>query len=113
MPRPFFENKKCTLAVVNGHKLKLYKIGILAQRIDRTAATVREWESKGIIPKSEFKDKYGRRLYTQEQIEVIHHYVKRDRVSIGRAFTLTNFSVHCHRAFAELHKQYFGGKENG
>lgn len=113
MARPsFYEDKKYKLATINGEQHKMYGIGVLAKRLRRQSVTIRIWEKEGIIPKSEFRDKHGRRLYTQEQVEAIHYWAMKDRVARGRSFALTNFSVHCHRHFAELHKKYFGGKEN-
>lgn len=109
----FYDDKRFKTAVLNGEQHKLYYIGTLAKRINRTVDTVRNWEHDGIIPKSGFKDKVGRRLYTREQIEAIHHWVKRDRVERGRCMSYTNFSVHCHRHFEELHNKYFGGNSNG
>lgn len=108
--KPFYEGKKCKVTTLNGEQVKLYEIGVLAERLGRTSITIRSWEDKGIIPKSEFRSKSGRRLYTQEQIEVIHYWAKKDKIMRGRSFCLTNFSVHCHRHFEALHNKYFGGK---
>lgn len=44
---PTSENKTCTL---NGEKVRLFYIGTLAKRLNRTTTTIRIWESKGVIP---------------------------------------------------------------
>lgn len=109
MSRSVYDESTFKTTTIKGEKYKLYYIGVLAKRLSRTPATVRNWEKKGIIPKSEFTDKFGKRLYTMEQIEAIVKCAKRDKIHIGRSFALTNFSVHCHRQFEILHKKYFGG----
>lgn len=109
MARRVYDESTFKTTTLNGVQYKLFYIGVLAKRLNRTPSTIREWESKGIIPASEFKDKFGKRLYTEEQIEAIAKCAKRDKIHIGRSFALTNFSVHCHRQFELLHKKYFGG----
>lgn len=101
------------VAVINGEKVKLYYIGVLAKRLNRTTTSLRIWENKGIIPKTWFRDTFGKRLYTMEQIEAIVHSAEVNSIIQGRSISSTNFSQDCHNAFKELHKKYFGGKENG
>ena len=101
------ENKTCTL---NGEKVRLFYIGTLAKRLNRTTTTIRIWESNGVIPESWFKDKFGKRLYTQEQIDIIVQCAKECDITQGKKMSMTDFSVECHRRFKELHKKYFGGK---
>lgn len=101
------------ISTINGEKVKMYYIGVLAKRLNRTTVAIRMWESKGIIPETWFRDKFGKRLYTEEQIEAIVHSAEVNRISRGRSIALTNFSEDCHSAFRELHKKYFGGKEDG
>lgn len=98
------------VAEINGEPVKLYYIGVLAQRLSRTTVAVRMWENKGIIPKTWFRDKFGKRLYTAEQIEAIVHSADVNNIMQGRSIALTNFSEDCHNAFEELHEKYFGGK---
>lgn len=109
MRKSVYDGASFKTVTIKGAQYKLYYIGVLAKRLDRTPTTVRDWERKGIIPKSEFTDKFGKRLYTEEQIEAIVKCAKKDKISIGRSFALTNFSVHCHRQFEILHEKYFGG----
>ena len=98
------------VAEINGEPVKLYYIGVLAQKLNRTTVAVRMWENKGIIPKTWFRDKFGKRLYTAEQIEAIVHSADVNNIMQGRSIALTNFSEDCHNAFEELHEKYFGGK---
>lgn len=97
------------LAKINGDTVKLYYVGELARRIGRSSASIRFWEGKGIIPQTEFRDKRGRRLYTEEQIEAVVKAAKENHIQKGRPIAETNFSVDCHNAFNLLHKKYFGG----
>jgi hypothetical protein len=104
---PTSPNRIC---VINGEKVPMFYIGTLANSLNRTATSIRIWESKGIIPKSWFKDKFGKRMYTQEQIDIIVECANECEIAQGRKMSMTDFSVECHRRFAELHKKYFGGK---
>ena len=104
---PTSKNKTC---VLNGEKVRLYYIGKLAKRLNRTTTSIRIWESKGIIPESWFKDKFGKRLYTQEQIDIIVQCAEECNIKQGKKMSLTDFSSECHRRFDELHEKYFGGK---
>ena len=98
------------LAEINGEQVKMYYIGTLAKRLNRTTVSIRIWEDKGIIPETWFRDKFGKRLYTSEQIEAIVHSAEVNDIKCGRSLTRSNFSEDCHKAFESLHKKYFGGK---
>lgn len=59
--------------LVNGEPREFYKVGSLAQALNRQPGTIRKWENEGVIPSPTFvlpsADKRGvRRLYTKEQI---------------------------------------------
>lgn len=99
------------VTTIGGKKVKVYHIGVLAKRLNRTTVAVRMWESKGIIPETWFRDKYGKRLYTEEQIQAIVHSAEVNKIMRGKSLALTNFSEDCHKAFEELHKKYFGGNK--
>lgn len=101
------------VANINGEKVKLYYIGVLAKRLNRTTVAIRMWENKGIIPETWFRDKFGKRLYTEEQINAIVHSAEVNKIVQGKSLALTNFSEDCHKAFKELHREYFGGDEIG
>lgn len=100
------------VAVINGKKVKLYYIGVLAKKLQRTTTTLHIWENKGIIPKTWFRDTFGKRLYTMEQIDAILKSAETNKIMQGKALNSANFSQDCHNAFNDLHKKYFGGNDN-
>lgn len=69
--------------IINGEKMMMYTIGQVCAALDKSAVTLRMWESKGWIPKSSFrtpppngvqipgKASKGRRLYTQQQLDTL------------------------------------------
>ena len=69
--------------IINGEKIMMYTIGQVCAALDKSAVTLRMWESKGWIPKSSFrtpppngvqipgKASKGRRLYTQQQLDTL------------------------------------------
>lgn len=99
-------------AVICGTETKLYYINKLAERLQRTTTSIRIWERKGIIPETRFRDKYGNRLYTEEQIEAIAKSAEENKIVQGKSIADTNFSVDCHRYFEILDAKY-RGKNNG
>lgn len=77
----------------NGQSKRFYTVGVLATALGKSSQTIRKWEGKGYIPKSQYRfpgrssdthhRKEGqRRLYTREQIEGV--------VSIARETGLLN-----------------------
>lgn len=95
---------------LNGEDIPLFYIEKLATELGRTPQTIRKWEVSGILPTPIFKDKLGRRLYTQEQIDVIVNCAVVSNVRIGYSIANTNFSVRVHKALKELNTKYIGGK---
>jgi len=49
---------------------KLYKIGDLALRLDRSILTIKRWEKQGLLPKAR-KDSRGWRVYTEDEVQAI------------------------------------------
>ena len=49
---------------------KIYKIGDLALRLDRSILTIKRWEKQGLIPKAR-KDSRGWRIYTEDEVQAI------------------------------------------
>ena len=90
-----------------GIKTTLYNINVVALAIGRTAQTIRKWEVAGIIPKTPFKQKDGKRLYAKEYIDVIVEEAERSKLRIGRAIKDTSFSDRVYKRFEELNKQFF------
>ena len=93
---------------LNGEKIDLFYINELATAIGREPQTIRKWEVSGVLPKTAFKDKYGRRMYTREQINVVVEYAERYGITQGRSIANTSFKARIHKAFEDLNKKYFG-----
>lgn len=84
----------------------MFYIGALARALGRTTYTIRKWEISGVIPDPLFQDSLGRRLYTQEQIDVIEKAAERAQIKQGLSIANTSFSVWCHKALKELQEKY-------
>ncbi len=97
---------KKTSAIINGEELDLYYIETLANELGRTPQTIRKWEVSGILPNPIFRDKNNRRLYSQEQIDVIVECAIKSNVRQGYSVANTNFSPRVHKALEEVNKKY-------
>lgn len=95
---------------INGETIELFYIEKLASELGRTPQTIRKWEVSGILPKPIFRDKLGRRLYSQEQIDVIVACAEKSNVRQGYSVANTNFSARVFKALNELNNEkYLGG----
>jgi DNA-binding transcriptional MerR regulator len=95
---------------MNGTETELFYIGYLAFCLGRSVQTIRKWEISGVIP-SCFKDRGGRRLYSQEQIDIIVSIAEECKIKQGLSIANTNFSQKVHKALKELNQKYkTGGK---
>lgn len=94
---------------INGEELSLFYIDRLASELGRTPQTIRKWEVSGILPKPIFRDKLGRRLYSQEQINAIVECAEKSNVRQGYSVANTNFSVRVYKALEEINSKYLGG----
>lgn len=104
---------KKTLKLPNGETLELFYIGALAEALGRDSNTIRRWEIAGVIPDPCFKDKFGKRLYSQEQIDAIVRCAERAKIKQGGSFANTSFSKWCYRELDKLKEKYtsiLGGK---
>ena len=90
----------------NGKKVELFPVGVLATAVGRTSQAIRKWEVAGIIPPSFFKDKSGKRLYTQEQIDIISGCAERAHISQGKSISRTSFKKWVHEDMEKLRKKY-------
>lgn len=83
---------------VKGQDVEFFTIGMVARALGRSAATLREWEAHGVIPKARYRTnskdpKKARRLYTRAQVEGIvalaheEGLMKGDRRPIPASFT--------------------------
>lgn len=94
----------------NGETVDLFYIGALAEALGRSSQTVRQWEISGILPDPMFRDKNNRRLYTQEQIDVIVECAEKAKISRGRPINSSTFSTNCYKRLEELKRKYRGIK---
>lgn len=101
---------KQTFRLPSGDTIELFYIGTLASALGRTTNTVRKWEIAGVIPDPCFQDSYGRRLYSQEQIDVIVKCAERAKIKQGSSIANTSFSHWCHKELGALRDKYKGGK---
>jgi hypothetical protein len=90
----------------NGQTIKVFYIGVLAKALGRTPAAIKKWEIGGIIPETCFRDKEGRRLYSQEQIDAILRCAERAHIKQGLSIANTSFSVWVHREMDALKQKY-------
>lgn len=89
-----------------GNELTLYYIGAVCEATGRNVQTIRNWEKFGIIPKTPFKDKLGRRLYLQEHIDAIADCAGRCNISQGKAMSRTSFRTQVHSCFQQINQKY-------
>lgn len=94
---------------VNGKSMDLYYIQTLAEALGRTSQTVRKWEVAGIIPKTIFKDKLGRRLYSVEQINIIVRTAEECKINQGKPISHTGFSKKIHAKLNAYAEQFVKG----
>ena len=99
---------KQTFRLPNGETIELFYIGTLASALGRTTNTVRKWEIAGVIPDPCFQDPYGRRLYSQEQIDAIVNCAERAKIKQGSSIANTSFSQWCHKELEKLKEKYKG-----
>ena len=90
----------------SGRDVELYYVSELAHALGRTSQTVRKWEISGIIPPTIFKDKFGRRLYSKEQINVIVLCAEKAKIQQGKDLSKTSFKFWVHRALKSLNDEY-------
>ena len=94
---------------INGERIELFYLSKLAYALGRTSQTIRKWEISNVLPKTIFKDKMGRRMYTQEQIDLIVRIAEETQIKQGLSIANTSFSAKVHRELNKLNKKYLGG----
>lgn len=67
---------KVVEATVAGTTARLFTIGALAGSLGCSVQAVRLWEKKGKLPETPLRNSKGDRLYTAEQVEMVHELFK-------------------------------------
>lgn len=93
----------------NGEIIELFYIGALASALGRSTNAIRKWEIAGVIPDPCFRDEQGRRLYSQEQIDVIVQCAEKAQIKQGLSIANTSFSTWVHKELAILREKYANG----
>lgn len=100
MPKP----KK---SIINGEEVTLYFISDLAHALGRTPQAIRKWEVSGIIPKAIFIDAHDRRMYTEEQIDIIVKTAEECKIGQGKNIAQTSFSKKVYDRLEKHNERYF------
>lgn len=95
----------------NGDIETMYPISRLAEEMGRGTPTIRKWEIGGIIPKAIFRDKNGRRYYTEEQIQTILDVAQKCNVRQGYSICNTGFPKRVFEAWDSINAKYGMEKE--
>ncbi len=75
---------------VNGNKVDVYTVEMLAREVGRSKYMIPVWESKCIIPRSPIKNSRNWRLYTAEMIMVVAKVVKDALPSLSDPYVIYN-----------------------
>lgn len=51
--------------------VRMYGVGLLAQKIGRQTKTLQRWERSGVLPRAMFRDTANRRMYTYDQVTAL------------------------------------------
>ena len=89
-----------------GKELTLYYMNALSEATGRNAQTLRKWELAGIIPKTPFRDKTGKRLYLQEHIDAVAESAEKCQIGQGRNMSSTQFKEQVYKKFKAINEKY-------
>lgn len=89
-----------------GQELTLFYISALCEATGRTPQTLRKWELAGIIPKTPFRDKTGKRLYLQEHINAVSECAERHGIGQGKNIAHTRFKEQVYERFNKINEKY-------
>jgi len=73
-----FKTVEATVTADDGEEVqaKLFTIGALARTVGCSVQAIRLWEKQGVLPPAELRNSKGDRLYTAQQVEMIHELMK-------------------------------------
>ena len=95
----------------SGEEIELFYIGKLAYELGRSSQTIRKWEISGVLPDPMFRDKFNKRLYSQEQVDLILKSAFEAKIKQGESLANTSFEAKVHRRLAKLKTKYLGEEE--
>lgn len=95
-PHPHdWDAKPYKKVVMNGKEVELFTVGALAQAMERSSQTIREWERYGVIPKAPFEVGEGRgkrRLYSRGHIEGLVRIAEEEGILVPPGRRVPDFS---------------------
>lgn len=97
---------KVKFVSVGGAKFELHTIGYVAQKVGRSTLTLRRWERLSIIPSPVFKSKTGRRLYTNEEIDLLGRLIEELGLRRGLNILETRFHELVTTGFNRIRKTF-------
>lgn len=100
------ERKSKTITTPSGETVRLFYIGYFAKQINRTTDCIRLWERKRTIPETPFRDKFGRRMYSQAQIDAVNKFLTKYGITYGKNIDQTYFSKNVYNHWNKLKEQY-------
>lgn len=100
------ERKSKVFTTPKGERIQLFYIGYFAKQVDRTTDCIRLWERKRVIPETPFRDKCGRRMYSQAQIDAVKKFLIKYGITYGRTINNTYFSKNVYNHWNKLKQIY-------
>lgn len=94
-----------------GYETILYNSAVAGRMIGRSTQTMTKWEIAGTIPVTPFRV-HGRRMYCEEQIEILIECAEKAKIAQGRKISQTSFSSQVQKKWNELFKEIFGVEKN-
>lgn len=82
------QNKNAGYTLKNVHGVKLFTIQYVENITGKTQEFIRDWEKRGLIPKSTYTDVRGWRLYTEKQIESLGTAIQNHKLGIWDKFKI-------------------------
>lgn len=113
---------RVTLERINGKVVRLMTLNSLSKYVRLKSHTLRQWERKGILPKTIVMNKFNsglgmecnRRFYTLEQADLLKKWVERVGPSKGRHINDSMIGL-LHERWGEVTKAFYEeyGNPNG
>lgn len=94
-----------------GYETTLYNSAVAGRMIGRSTQTMTKWEIAGTIPITPFRVN-GKRMYCEEQINILIECAENARISQGRKIAQTNFSSQVQKKWNELFREIFEVSED-